>query len=270
VRFVKGHGTENDFVVIPPGEGPADLTPELVQALCDRRRGIGADGVLRVVGVGQTETDDPDVRWFMDYVNADGSVAEMCGNGIRVFARFLVAEGLEQPGRLEIATRAGVKKVDVPAAGDITVGMGVPERLADAKVSVADSRYDAVGWSMGNPHLVVCDVPGLDALDLTAAPGIDPGDAYPDGVNVEFVERVGPAHIRMRVHERGVGETRSCGTGVCAAAVASMDALGERTSYDVDVPGGRLVVKWCDGGNVLLTGPAVLVARGEVDLPEKP
>ena len=269
VRFVKGHGTENDFVVIPPHEGPVDLTPDLVRALCDRRRGIGADGVLRVVVVGQTEISDPDVHWFMDYVNADGSIAEMCGNGIRVFARFLVAEGLEPPGRLAIATRAGVKKVDVPVDGDITVGMGVPERLVDAKVTVGDARYDAVGWSMGNPHLVVSGVADLDALDLTVAPQVNPADAYPNGVNVEFVERLGAAHIRMRVHERGVGETRSCGTGVCAAAVASMGATGERSSYDVDVPGGRLVVKWCDGGNVLLTGPAVLVATGEIDLPER-
>jgi diaminopimelate epimerase len=265
VRFVKGHGTENDFVVIPPGQGPADLPAALVRALCDRRRGIGADGVLRVGAASETEGGGPDVRWFMDYRNADGSVAEMCGNGIRVFARFLVAEGLEPSGRLQIATRSGVKKVDVPPHGDITVGMGVPERLADAKISVGDDRYDAVGWSMGNPHLVVSDVAALAALDLTAPPAVDPADAYPGGVNVEFVERLAPAHIRMRVHERGVGETRSCGTGVCAAAVASMDARDERTSYDVDVPGGRLVVKWCEGGNVLLTGPAVLVASGEVD-----
>jgi diaminopimelate epimerase len=265
VRFVKGHGTENDFVVLPPGEGPGDLGADLVRSLCDRRRGIGADGVLRVVPAGPGEHDDPDVRWFMDYRNADGSIAEMCGNGIRVFARYLVDAGHEQPGQLRIATRSGVKKVDVTADGDITVGMGVPERLADAKVVVGGVAYDGVGWSMGNPHLVVLDVEDLDALDLRDAPTIDPAAAYPDGVNVELVRRLGPTHIAMRVHERGVGETPSCGTGVCAAAVASMDADGARTSYDVDVPGGRLTVKWCDGGNLLLTGPAVLVAHGETD-----
>jgi diaminopimelate epimerase len=263
VRFVKGHGTENDFVVLPPGEAPAQLDASLVRALCDRRAGIGADGVLRVVEVGQTEGSDPTVRWFMDYRNADGSIAEMCGNGIRVFARYLVSARLAPPGRLRIATRAGVKDVDVPVRGDISVNMGMAERLDDAKIVVGDHRWEAAGWSMGNPHLVVVDVPDLDALDLARPPVIDPPQAYPDGANVEFVERLGDRHIRMRVHERGVGETRSCGTGACAAAVAVMDIRQERTSYDVDVPGGRLVVAWREDGSVLLTGPAVLVAEGE-------
>jgi diaminopimelate epimerase len=202
----------------------------------------------------------------MDYRNADGSVAEMCGNGIRVFARFLVTEGLEEPGRLRIDTRDGVKDVDVPAEGDVTVDMGVASPLDDAKVVVNGTAYDASGWSMGNPHLVVLDVPRLRDVDLRVAPAVEPAASYPDGVNVELVERAGPCHIRMRVHERGVGETRSCGTGARAAAVAAMDAAGERTTYVVDVPGGRLMVDWRADGTVLLTGPAVLSARGETDV----
>ena len=273
MRFVKGHGTENDFVVLPPGEGPAELTADVVRALCDRRRGIGADGVLRVVqSVGTIESTvvprapgDIDARWFMDYRNADGSVAEMCGNGIRVFARYLVDAGIERAGRMRIATRDGIKDVDVPVTGDVTVGMGQAERLVDAKVSVDGAWYDAAGWSMGNPHLVVLDQVDIDTVDLTAAPGIDPPAAYPDGVNVEFVQRIGKRRIRMRVHERGVGETRSCGTGACAAAVAAMDVAGARGTYDVDVPGGRLKVAWHKNGTVSLTGPAVLVAHGETD-----
>ena len=260
MRFVKGHGTRNDFVLLPPGEGPDELTPAVVRALCDRRSGIGADGVLRVV----RSIDAGDVRWFMDYRNADGSVAEMCGNGIRVFARYLVAAGYEEPGRLRIDTRAGVKDVDVPTSGDVTVGMGKAERLPNANVVLGGAVHEALGWSMGNPHLVVVDVDDIDAVDLTAEPAVDPPDAYPDGVNVEVVHRVGDTHISMRVHERGVGETMSCGTGACAAAVAAMDAAGDRTSYDVDVPGGRLVVEWRANGEVLLTGPAVLVAEGTV------
>jgi diaminopimelate epimerase len=260
VQFVKGHGTRNDFVLLPPGEGPDELTPALVRALCDRRAGVGADGVLRV----ERSIDVADVRWFMDYRNADGSVAEMCGNGIRVFARYLVDAGYEQPGRLRIDTRAGVKDVDVPARGDITVGMGPAEPLPDAKVVIEGSTYDAHGWSMGNPHLVVLDVDDLDAVALGDAPAVDPPTAYPDGVNIELVSRSGERHIRMRVHERGVGETMSCGTGACAAAVAAMASAGERTSYDVDVPGGRLRVEWREDGEVLLTGPAVLVAEGSV------
>ena len=262
MRFVKGHGTENDFVLLPPGEVD-DLSAEVVRALCDRRRGVGGDGVLRVQPAGG---DDPEVRWFMDYRNADGSVAEMCGNGIRVFARFLVTEGLEEPGRLRIDTRDGVKDVDASATGDVTVDMGSAERLDDAKVEVNGNWYDAAGWSMGNPHLVVIDGPDLRTADLTRPPAVEPAASYRDGVNIEIVKRVGPCHITMRVHERGVGETRSCGTGACAAAVAAMDAAGERSTYIVDVPGGRLMAEWRADGAVLLTGPAVLTARGETDV----
>ena len=230
--------------------------------MCDRRRGVGADGVLAIVRVAAPTEDHP--RWFMDYRNADGGLAEMCGNGIRVFARYLVDSGLEEPGDLLIDTRAGVKTVTVPTAGDITVGMGPATKLTDAKVQLGGRWWPASGWSMGNPHLVVTDHDlDLDDVDLTAAPTIDPPSAFPDGVNVEIVEATGPASIRMRVHERGVGETRSCGTGACAAAVAVMAGQDERSSYDIDVPGGRLRVTWHEDGEVSLTGPAVLTYAGE-------
>lgn len=256
VAFVKGHGTENDFVVLPDFDGELDAV--MVRALCDRRAGIGADGVLLVV-----RSDD---GFFMDYRNADGSIAETCGNGIRVFARYLVTAGLAEAGSMTIGTRSGAHAVTVPAdGGDITVDMGLATRLDDAEVSVGTSSWKAVGWSMGNPHLVVLDAGPIDTLDLSQQPSVHPATAYPDGVNIELLEPVGDRHVRMRVHERGVGETRSCGTGACAAAVAAMDAAGERSSYVVDVPGGRLVVQWRDDGAVLMTGPAVLVASGEID-----
>jgi diaminopimelate epimerase len=259
VRFVKGHGTENDFVVLPDTD-EADFDVDLVRALCDRRAGIGADGVLRL------DRDDGNGLWFMDYRNADGSVAETCGNGIRVFARYLVTAGLAQPGRLQVGTRAGVRRVEVPAdGGDITVDMGPATALPAATVAIGDREWKAHGWSMGNPHLVVLDAGPLDDLDLGVAPRVDPVAAYPDGVNVEVVEPVGPHHIRMRVHERGSGETRSCGTGACAAAVASMSVAQARTPYIVDVPGGRLRVDWTGDDSVLLSGAAVLVAAGDVD-----
>jgi len=260
VRFVKGHGTENDFVLLP--DVVDGLDDETVRTLCDRRRGVGADGVLAIVRVAAPTDGHP--RWFMDYRNADGGLAEMCGNGIRVFARYLVDSGLEEPGDLLIDTRAGVKTVTVPHAGDITVGMGPATKLPDAKVQLGGRWWPATGWSMGNPHLVVTD-PDVDlaGLDLSGPPAIDPPGAFPDGVNVEVVERTGPASIRMRVYERGVGETRSCGTGACAAAVAVMAAQDERSSYDVDVPGGRLTVTWQPDGDVLLSGPAVLTYAGE-------
>jgi diaminopimelate epimerase len=255
VKFVKGHGTENDFVVLP--DAPP-LDPGTVRALCDRRAGIGADGVLRV--------ERGDGGFVMDYWNADGSVAEMCGNGIRVFARYLVAAGLAEPGTLPIGTKAGVRTVQVPEAGDVTVEMGAPAALAVSPL-VGDRPGTAV--SMGNPHVVVelPDLGALDALDLGRPPDVRP--PLPDGQNVEFVVRRGPRALAMRVHERGVGETRSCGTGVCAAVVAAVawgggGGLDDR--WTVDVPGGRLSVTWLSAGPVLLSGPAVLVAQGEVDL----
>jgi diaminopimelate epimerase len=258
VRFVKGHGTENDFVVLPDLDS-ASFSADLVVALCDRRAGIGADGVLRV------QRGEPG-EWFMDYRNADGSLAETCGNGIRVFARYLVSSGRAEPGTLEVGTRSGVRRVEVPSdGGDITVDMGPATPLTEAEVILGGHRWAAGGWSMGNPHLVVLDAGPIDSLDLTAAPRVEPAAAYPEGVNVELVERLGPAHLRMRVHERGVGETRSWGRGAGGAAVAAMAAAGTRQRYVVDVPGGRLLVQWQPDDSVRLTGPAVLVAAGEVD-----
>ncbi len=260
IRFVKGHGTENDFVVLPDATVP--LTAELARALCDRRAGLGADGVLRVE---RRPRDPAGVGWFMDYRNADGSVAEMCGNGIRVFARHLVDAGLAEPGPLLIGTRAGVRAVDVPATGDVTVDMGPPAPI-EAAPSVDGLPGTAV--SMGNPHVVVevSDLDRLLALDLSRPPVVRP--PLPDGQNVEFVVRSGPRRLVLRVHERGVGETRSCGTGVCAAVVAAVAWAGGEgldQPWAVDVPGGRLSVTWQSAGPVLLSGPAVLVARGEVD-----
>jgi diaminopimelate epimerase len=265
--FVKGHGTENDFVLIPDLEGRVRLTAAQVAAICDRRAGIGGDGILRVV-----RTDaEPDAaaycgaaRWFMDYRNADGSIAEMCGNGIRVFARYLVDAGLEPAGTIPIATRGGVRTVDCPAAGPITVDMG-PAQLPDLgeiAVRVGERTWPARAVFMPNPHAVVFVDDLADAGDLRTAPLVTPAEAYPEGVNVEFVVRVGPGHLALRVHERGSGETRSCGTGICAAAVAAGRAGGP-DGYLVEVPGGRLEITETESGSVLMTGPAVLVAAGE-------
>jgi diaminopimelate epimerase len=251
VRFLKGHGTENDFVLLPDPDGSLELTPELVRRLCDRRAGLGADGVLRVVPTSRVaEAAGQDAAWFMDYRNADGSVAEMCGNGVRVYARYLVTEGLAPAGPLQLATRGGTKHV-VVEGDQITVDMGAA--LVGDPVTI--DALPATFVDMGNPHAVV-HVASVEGL----------GELHPERVdlNVEYVEDVGPGHLRMRVHERGVGETRSCGTGACAAVVATVLRLGEPrgSAYTVDVPGGRLVVTWQEDGHVLLTGPAVLVAEG--------
>jgi diaminopimelate epimerase len=263
--FLKGHGTENDFVLLPDYQD--ELTPERVRALCDRRAGIGGDGVLRVVPPSLVEPVE--TRFFMDYRNADGSVAEMCGNGIRLFARYLVDEGLADPsGPIEVGTRDGVKTLTVD--GDvITVDLGVPRVLADTKVTIGQDTWAATHVDMGNPHAVVFleDESTLASLDLSRPPEHD-ASAYPDGVNVELVVRRGERHVGMRVHERGSGETRSCGTGTGAVlvAVATADAAPRPATYRVDVPGGTLTLTWTEDDHVLLAGPAVIVARGTTSL----
>ena len=265
--FVKGHGTENDFVLLPDPDGALHLTPELVRRICDRRAGIGGDGVLRVVRSAAMPMDAADgAEWFMDYRNADGTTAEMCGNGIRVVARFLVDEGLAPAGEWAVATRGGVKTVRLGATGDVTVDMGAA-RLpgTERKVTVADRSWPAVEVDMGNPHAVVFVDDLSHAGPLSSVPTVDP--AFPGGVNVEFVATLGARHVAIRVHERGVGETRSCGTGACASVVAAAGRhqVAAPVSYVVDVPGGRLTVMLRTDGHLELTGPAVLVGRGELD-----
>jgi diaminopimelate epimerase len=260
--FVKGHGTGNDFVLLPDPDGRlhGDLDPEVVRALCDRRAGIGGDGVLRVL---QGDVDGG-AEWFMDYRNADGSVSEMCGNGIRVFARYLAESGLaprEKP--LAIDTRDGVKRAVFCDDGEISVDMGVPRIGPSVRVGVEGRAFEATAVDMGNPHAVAF-VGSLDEVGpLHVAPRYV-ADDFPDGVNVEFVERTGDHSLAMRVYERGVGETQSCGTGACAAVVAASLTAGGRpaATYSVDVLGGRLTVTWDDNEHVQLKGPAVLVAEG--------
>jgi diaminopimelate epimerase len=271
--FLKGHGTENDFVLLPDPDGTvhAGLDARLVAALCDRRAGLGADGVLRVVRT--SACDDPaavaardEAEWFMDYRNADGSVAEMCGNGVRVLARYLADHvGVPTSAPLPLATRAGLKTLVFEPDGRVTVDMGAAEVLGDTKVSVGRHSWPATNVSMGNPHAVAFVDFLEDAGSLLEPPGYD-ADDYPHGVNVEFVVRRAERHLAMRVHERGSGETRSCGTGACAVMVAAalVDAVDRGTTYRVDVPGGTLEATWTDGDRVLLTGPAVIVAEGRV------
>ena len=268
----KGHGTENDFVLVPDLDGGLHLTPALVRALCDRRAGIGADGVLRIIR-SENDADAKEMAaiapFFMDYRNADGSIAEMCGNGVRVFMRYLMATRLVGPDAA-VATRGGIMRVRSDTGGDISVQMGSPQVLADRPVVTAapdlSGQRAVAAVLMPNPHVIVAVAePALVSLDLTHAPAVEP--ALPTGQNVEFVARVGPRHLRMRVHERGVGETRSCGTGICAAVVAVATDAGDGADgsvWRVDVPGGTCHVVWSADG-VELTGPAVLVARIEVD-----
>ncbi|MEV4774551.1 diaminopimelate epimerase [Microbacterium sp. LWH12-1.2] len=288
VAFTKGHGTGNDFVIIADPDGELDLTAEQVAVLCDRNFGIGADGVLRVVRSSAIDVgaaalaEEPDAEWFMDYRNADGSIAEMCGNGIRVFAHYLVRSGLAsiEPGStLPIGTRAGVRDVTRGETG-YQVDLGRWRLSGDdplVNVEGLAVTRPGLGIDVGNPHVVVAIASDqeLATLELHRAPVLEP--APPAGANVEFVVpgeplvRDGIGHVRMRVFERGVGETQSCGTGVAATALAVRYWAGEQApdSWRVEVPGGTLGVRMFaaeDGEHVALSGPAQLVFRGEIDL----
>ena len=282
--FTKGHGTENDFVLIPDLDGGHDLSELQVHHLVDRRSGLGADGVIRVVPT--VHATEPEVReqasaatWFMDYRNADGSPAEMCGNGARVFAAYLRREGLETAPTFSIATRGGVRDVAATEVG-YAVDLGPwhvvdPEGARDRGFSATVRAHGgvelpALSLDLGNPHTVVILPPEIDlnGLDLSQPPAVSPDPAH--GTNVEFVRAVGPGHIAMRVHERGVGETRSCGTGAAAAALATRWWEGEspeNVEWLVDVPGGRLTVRALPDQHVQLAGPAVLVADGTIEIP---
>jgi len=305
VPFAKGHGTQNDFVLVPDPAGRLDLDAQQVAALCDRRAGIGGDGLIRVIRASAFVGESPaglvfseqGAEWFMDYRNSDGSPAEMCGNGLRVFVAYLERLGylrLADGERVAIGTRAGVKTVrrdgDLLSAdlgpwflpgGEQAVADGY-----DVRATVANEPPDLPGLSVdvGNPHVVVAlpDVAGLAAADLTSTPRVRPLPVH--GTNVELVvplhdSGAASGHLRLRVHERGVGETRSCGTGAVAAVLAARAWAGPDAPrvWRVDVPGGVLRVTTPAGdpvrGDVVeLAGPAVIVAEGtisELPAPER-
>jgi diaminopimelate epimerase len=278
--FAKGHGTENDFVLLPDLNAAVTLAPAAVAVLCDRRRGLGADGVLRVTTAGAAvsaavldrlpegvSADD----WYMDYRNADGSIAQMCGNGVRVFAHYLRTIGLESRDEFVVGSLAGPRpvvlhRVDATTA-DITVEMGKANQLGSGTATVGGRSFTGVAVDVGNPHLACVDAAltatDLSALDVAAPVGFDAAQ-FPDGVNIEVLTAPEKGRVSMRVHERGVGETRSCGTGTVAAAVAALNHLGTPTGMlQVAIPGGEVTVTVTDATSYL-RGPSVLVAHGEL------
>jgi diaminopimelate epimerase len=269
MRFAKGHGTGNDFVILPDRDGQLDLTPELAAALCDRHFGIGADGVLRVVrcAAAGPDADGQAAEWFMDYRNSDGSIAEMCGNGIRVFAKYLLDGGLAHGPDIAIATRAGTRIVHAEVGGQFTVDMGPAVVLGDGAVEAGGQRLEGLAITVGNPHVAcVIDQP-VASVDLSEPVVLSPA-GLAGGANVEVIQAIGEREIEMRVHERGSGLTLSCGTGAVAAAVAAASATGEWATerslpWIVRVPGGTLAVTPSATAS-LLTGPADIVAVGEL------
>jgi diaminopimelate epimerase len=255
-----GHGTNNDFVLVFDGENKLTFSADQVKRICDRSSGVGADGFIRI-----TKESN---QWFMDYRNADGSIAEMCGNGIRVMARYLQERGHQPSGIYSIDTRAGRKFLAVPDIGDISVNMGQVSQVP-GQIDVVENTntYQGLNIEIGNPHAVVF-VDDLSKVgDLKTAPVVTPADAYPDGVNVEFVQFAGDNQINMRVFERGVGETQSCGTGTCAVALAAtiQSKKSLPIKWIINPPGGQLIVEIDGHSNATLIGPAVLVKDVELD-----
>jgi len=280
VMFAKGHGTQNDFVLLPDLDGRLPLEPAAVVALCDRRRGIGADGILRVTtaaAAGEAGVFDrlPEGvaagDWYMDYRNADGSIAQMCGNGVRVFAHFLRASGLESRDEFVVGSLAGPRPVVLHAcdatSADVTVEMGKTNQLGTGEAIVGGRPFAGLAVDVGNPHLACVDpdltAAELAALDVAAPVRFDTAQ-FPEGVNVEVLTAPSNGSVSMRVHERGVGETRSCGTGTVAATVAALAYQGATTgTLAVGIPGGEVVVTITDASSYL-RGPSVLVASGEI------
>lgn len=329
-RVLKAHGTGNDFVVVVDLADDVVLTAGLVAALCDRHHGVGGDGVIRIGGVPPPDVAADivaavaDAPVFMDYRNGDGSIVEMCGNGVRVVAKVVHDLGLLTDGRqggpaaggdgdaahaahedrLLIGTRAGMRPVTMhmaPHRGDdtgtgagdggtprvarVTVDMGPPVqdaaavgltssgvvgdvvafRLPDVAEVPADTTF--AGMSMGNPHAVTV-VADVDDVDLARwGPVVETHPGFSDGVNVNVVEVVDRATVRLRVWERGVGETQACGTGACAtvAAMAVAGRVDGDEPVTVRVRGGELVVEHDDRGHLLMTGPAEVVATVFLD-----
>ena len=288
LHFTKGHGTGNDFVLFADPDGEIELDADAIAGIADRHFGVGADGVIRAVksarlGAGAAAlAEDPAAEWFMDYHNADGSPAEMCGNGIRVFGSFLVENDLIELAEGEsiaVGTRGGVRDLTRTSDG-FEVDLG-PFVILDAEATVSATHLDVarpgLPVGVGNPHVVVAlaDDDELDAIDLGEAPVVMP--TPPEGANVEFVVPADPlvidgiGRIRMRVHERGSGETLSCGTGAAAAALAIRHWAGANSPdvWRVEVPGGVVGVRvfaTSDGDHVALSGPAELVFEGELTI----
>lgn len=277
INFTKVEATGNDFVMVMDPDGQLhELAPHHVAQLCDRHLGIGADGFIRAL---RTETGE----WFMDYRNADGSAAEMCGNGVRAFTHFLLRQGavsLDEVGTFELETRAGMKQVRRLGDG-FEVDLG-PWRLAGSEPLVhahglAVAR-PGLGINVGNPHVVVAlaSRDELEQLELAITPSLDPEPV--NGANIEFVVPGEPliqdeaGHVQMRVYERGVGETLSCGTGAAATALAVRHWAGEGAPrlWNVTVPGGVLTVRIDEDArgeeHVYLGGPARTVFEGMISL----
>jgi diaminopimelate epimerase len=274
LNFTKMHGLGNDFVVLDGIQQNIDLTRKQLRQLADRHFGIGSDQILLVENSNQKGVD---FRYRI--FNADGGEVEQCGNGARCFARFVIDRGLTDKTEIAVQTQGGVIVLKVEKDGQVTVDMGVPEFEPSALPLLAEQRLpiyrlEAKGEeielgavSMGNPHAVIqVDAIGTAPVE-TLGPVLESHLSFPNRVNVGFMEIVAPDHIRLRVYERGAGETLACGTGACAAVAVGRlwDRLSDKVK--VSLPGGDLIIRWKgEGKHLFMTGPAATVFEGSIEL----
>lgn len=275
LSFTKMQGLGNDFIVLDCRDGactvPEASWPSASIRLCDRRFGIGADQVLLIENSSQAD-------FRMRIYNADGSEVEMCGNGIRCFARYLWDRGISDRKVMAIETLAGIIRPE--KAGDlVSVDMGEPVldarkipvdldgQVKDYPLTVGGRTFEITCVSMGNPHAVIV-IDDLERFEVPFyGPLIENHPLFPKRTNVEFIQRIDRQHVRMRVWERGAGETMACGTGACAAAVAAhLKGLADR-KVSMLLLGGELIIDWKENGRVFMTGPAVEVFEGTISLP---
>lgn len=284
LTFTKMNGLGNDFVFIEDLDEVWDLDPDAVAWLCDRHFGVGADGVILV-----RPATDPAADYYMLYHNADGSLAEMCGNGARCFAKYVVDRGLIAPDAdsLVIQTLGGLKPVTFTRDYEgklysATVDMGEPvlapalipttfdgEMVYDCAIETDLGVFNVTAVSMGNPHAIVWVDDVETAPVTTVGPLIETHPAFPRHTNVEFVQLVDVETLRARVWERGVGETLACGTGACATLVAAVLSCRTGRSATVELPGGELLIRWHENDRVYMTGSAAEVFSGVIYLPEE-
>ena len=276
IRFTKMHGLGNDFVVIDAVRQNFALTPAQASFLADRHRGVGCDQIL-VVG----KPSRPGVDFAYRIFNADGSEVEQCGNGARCFVRFVYEQGLSEQRQIRVETRSGIIVPRLEANGEVSVDMGAPSFEPAALPFVSDSLaviqplevdagvFEITAVSMGNPHAVQVVDQVDEAPVARHGPLIESHPRFPRRVNAGFMQVVDRHAIRLRVYERGAGETQACGSGACAAAVAGIRRGLLDSPVRVAMRGGDLMIAWGgDNTPVIMTGPAVTVFSGEIDLPE--
>lgn len=274
LRFTKMHGLGNDFMVLDLVSQHAHVLPRHVKTWGDRNTGVGFDQLLIVEPPGS-----PEVDFRYRIFNADGSEVEQCGNGARCFARFVLDKRLTMKKTIRVETKGGIIELSVANDGQVTVDMGAPRLapeqvpfVADAEatsyaVEVDGQSVELAAISMGNPHGVL-RVDDVDSAPVrTLGPKLEVHPRFPAKANIGFLQVLDANHARLRVWERGVGETLACGTGACAAAVAGIRQGWLRSPVQIDLPGGRLNIEWAGPGQpVMMTGPAVRVYEGQVRL----